>query len=35
VDRRPFQEKCQVVYEDAFKKNPQWRAIVDEIRSVR
>lgn len=35
VDRRPFQEKCQVVYEEAFKKNPEWRKIVDEIRAVK
>ena len=35
VDRRPFQEKCQVVYEEAFKKTPEWRKIVDEIRAVK
>jgi tripartite ATP-independent transporter DctP family solute receptor len=35
VDRRPFQKKCESVYEDAYKKNPQWRKIIAEIRAVR
>ncbi|MEW6352328.1 MAG: DctP family TRAP transporter solute-binding subunit [Thermodesulfobacteriota bacterium] len=35
VDRRPFQEKCQVVYDDACKTNPQWRKIISDIRAVK
>jgi tripartite ATP-independent transporter DctP family solute receptor len=35
VNRKPFQEKCASVYEEAFKKNPDWRALVAEIQAVK
>lgn len=34
-DRKPFQVKCQPVYEDAYKKNPEWRGMIAEIQSVK
>lgn len=35
VDRKPFQEKCASVYEDEYKKHPDWRAIVTEIQATK
>lgn len=35
VNRKPFQEKCASVYDEAFKKNPEWRALVAEIQAVK
>ncbi|MCG2777085.1 MAG: DctP family TRAP transporter solute-binding subunit [Desulfobacterales bacterium] len=35
VDLGPFQKKSQSVYEDAYKKNPEWRKIVSDIRAVK
>lgn len=35
VNRKPFQEKAAVVYEDAYKKNPDWRKIVGEIQAFK
>jgi len=35
VDRLPFQKKCQAVYEDAYKKNPEWRSWISEIQAVK
>ncbi len=35
VNRKPFQEKSAAVYEDVYKKNPEWRKIVAEIQAVK
>lgn len=34
-DRKPFQVKCSPVYEDAYKKNPEWRSVISEIQAVK
>lgn len=35
VDSIPFQEMTQSVYENAYKKNPEWKEIISEIRAVK
>jgi TRAP-type transport system periplasmic protein len=35
VNRKPFQDRIGSVYEDAFKKNGEWRKIVAEIQAVK
>ena len=35
VNRVPFQDACQSVYEDAYKKHPDWRKIISGIRAVK
>ncbi|MBU0462065.1 MAG: DctP family TRAP transporter solute-binding subunit [Proteobacteria bacterium] len=35
VDSAPFQKLTESVYEDAYKKNPEWKEIIFEIRAVK
>lgn len=35
VDTAPFQKMVEPVYEDAYRKNPEWRDIIAEIRSAK
>lgn len=34
-DRKPFQKACEPVYESAYKKNPDWRKVIADIRATR
>jgi tripartite ATP-independent transporter DctP family solute receptor len=35
LNRAPFQKMIQSVYEKAYKKNPEWKEIVEEIQAVQ
>lgn len=35
MDRVPFQKMTESVYEDAYKKNPEWKDIISDIRAVK
>lgn len=35
VDSVPFQKACEAVYENAYKKNPEWKKAITEIQAVR
>ncbi len=35
VNRTPFQEMTQSVYEEQYAKNPEWKEIISQIRAVK